>query len=649
MNSRMNHGGGNRSLWKYRGALAAPALLACFLTGCGFIDPEDLLYKTPVKLVISWPARSAQWGTLKAVTSPGSAIMAGITLKGANRDGSDFYFTATRPDDPNAAAVSYSSTEKVRPGTYPLVITFYSPVTGGNPIVGEAQDLVTIQRDGSGIGDVKVEAMAATVEVIAGQTLKAGETKALGYTVRDKQGALVAVDPGSVFWGVSDGDKYLSFASAKATGLKHGIAKVVATVDEVSSAATKLVVTPVPRVIIIPTLPGADANDPRNGADAISADGNYVVGWSQSTLAMEAFRWSEAGGASGLGVLPGYARSMALAVSADGSVVVGTCLEDANSPTGLSTAFMWTEPNGMMAFDGFPDRTIHAEATGVSGDGLRVVGWYEIAGPYDDPNVDPNVDQYGMYGFVWDPNNGVQTIGDFISPLDCTKHSNMFTGISVDGKVLIGNTGYMLVDNDDPNITEPDIITVGTRWIQVGQYWEPTMLGWTGDNDRQNPPWRNRTSAATAVNADGSIIWGTTIVPGMDPWSHPFRWTPSTGMNTPIWGQLYTIHTQSHDGEIAAGGIADPGTGMMWDSKRGVRSMYGVMDELGILDQMGPYTVVYVGGVSADGQGMVGICGGNSGTMRVAAPPMWWPSRIPTSDEQGYFRAFYTEIPRENN
>lgn len=57
-------------------------------------------------------------------------------------------------------------------------------------------------------------------------------------------------------------------------------------------------------------------------AYAISTDGTVIVGESESDRGREAFRW-ENGVMVGLGTLPGDARSWACAVSSDGQVVVG--------------------------------------------------------------------------------------------------------------------------------------------------------------------------------------------------------------------------------------------------------------------------------------------------------------------------------------
>ena len=53
------------------------------------------------------------------------------------------------------------------------------------------------------------------------------------------------------------------------------------------------------------------------------ANGSVVAGSGQGPNGQEAFRWKQATGMIGLGVLPGGAVSVANAVNADGSVVVG--------------------------------------------------------------------------------------------------------------------------------------------------------------------------------------------------------------------------------------------------------------------------------------------------------------------------------------
>jgi probable HAF family extracellular repeat protein len=101
----------------------------------------------------------------------------------------------------------------------------------------------------------------------------------------------------------------------------------------------------------------------------VSADGSVVVGSAQdAALQRRAFRWTEAGGMQDLGTLGGY-WSAATGVSADGSVVVGW----AENAAEKRRAFRWTEAGGMQDLGTLGgDESV---ALGVSADGSVVVGW----------------------------------------------------------------------------------------------------------------------------------------------------------------------------------------------------------------------------------------------------------------------------------
>lgn len=90
----------------------------------------------------------------------------------------------------------------------------------------------------------------------------------------------------------------------------------------------------------------AGAAPERVEAHAISDDGRVVVGQLR-TLGMvrgEAFRWTAEAGFERLGILGGEdPESYALAVSADGSVVVG----HTDYGTQVARSFRWTAANGM--------------------------------------------------------------------------------------------------------------------------------------------------------------------------------------------------------------------------------------------------------------------------------------------------------------
>lgn len=119
-------------------------------------------------------------------------------------------------------------------------------------------------------------------------------------------------------------------------------------------------------------------------AYAVSSDGRVVVGESDSSGGGEAFRWTEGNGMVGLGFLwydiPGWGCTEAWDTNTDGSVVVGYGVIDIYGTHG---AFVWDEEHGMRNLQdvlqdecGLDLTGWHLlEATGVSDDGLTIVGY----------------------------------------------------------------------------------------------------------------------------------------------------------------------------------------------------------------------------------------------------------------------------------
>jgi probable HAF family extracellular repeat protein len=110
-----------------------------------------------------------------------------------------------------------------------------------------------------------------------------------------------------------------------------------------------------------------------------SADGSVIVGYSYSSNATsgysEAFRWTQATGTVGLGDLPGgITNSIAYAVSADGSIIVGRGISYTDTH-GISTeqAFSWTAQGGIAPLGFIPCDT-WSIAHAVSADGSIIVG-----------------------------------------------------------------------------------------------------------------------------------------------------------------------------------------------------------------------------------------------------------------------------------
>jgi uncharacterized membrane protein len=164
------------------------------------------------------------------------------------------------------------------------------------------------------------------------------------------------------------------------------------------------------------------------GGNAISADGNVVVGFARTgALSFEAGRFTRDGNI-GLGHLPNSVRSSAFAASGDGNIIGGNCIT--GSPTGASqdNAFLWfaSAPTGnpcggmkdlkallqtryRIDLTGFKLRIVN----GISADGRVVVGTLQrpdqnlegfvvIFGCTADYNNDGVVDFFDYLDFVQD-------------------------------------------------------------------------------------------------------------------------------------------------------------------------------------------------------------------------------------------------------
>jgi len=165
---------------------------------------------------------------------------------------------------------------------------------------------------------------------------------------------------------------------------------------------------------------------------AITNDHSVIAGSGESSFGIEAFRWTLAGGASGLGDLPGGVfRSTPSAMSSDGSVIVG------KGTIGLDTfndteAFIWTAANGMVGLGDIPGGRHRSEATDISADGSVIVG-VGMDEVFVSGNPEP-VDRSRL--FRWTQADGMVALD--IPPLPSA--SILDTRISADGEVITANT-----------------------------------------------------------------------------------------------------------------------------------------------------------------------------------------------------------------
>ena len=102
----------------------------------------------------------------------------------------------------------------------------------------------------------------------------------------------------------------------------------------------------------------------------------------------------------GIGPVPGQSSSLAVAVSADGSTIVGS---DGDNTLRNRTGFIWTAAEGMTQLQP-PFAATAAEARDVSGDG----GVVAVATDYLTPDTGANEKQRAT---LWTRQNGFQDLG----------------------------------------------------------------------------------------------------------------------------------------------------------------------------------------------------------------------------------------------
>ncbi len=162
-----------------------------------------------------------------------------------------------------------------------------------------------------------------------------------------------------------------------------------------------------------------------SAAFGVSGDGSIVVGQSDFpptpglfTNTRQAFRWTQAGGFQTLGTINGIPNSIALAVTADGSTIVGRAIR--SIPSGASSisrsrAFRWTEAGGMVDLGVLPGDE-HSSAVAVSDDGTIVVGISSTA-LIDNNGVGQGLrhDEKNSRAFYWTQAGGIKNLTQLLA------------------------------------------------------------------------------------------------------------------------------------------------------------------------------------------------------------------------------------------
>ncbi len=268
-------------------------------------------------------------------------------------------------------------------------------------------------------------------------------------------------------------------------------------------------------------------------ASTVSSDGSTIVGYAwvcpnggttcTSSDKTEAFRWTMSGKFQVLGDLGASIGSMALAVSANGSVVAG----DAPKGTNSFGAFRWTATKGMVAL---PVSMQFGNA--VTSDGSMIAGgdnWWNSKGqtgkfgPFAG-NAD-QTEAFGLTGtvaapiavgaalkgsdnngatfhaFSWTPTGGLQDLGL------TTGTQSIATAISADGTVVVGEA------TDAGGFWRTFRWTAATGMVDLGTLGGPE-------------------SVAYAVSKDGSVIVGTSLTSSTSDSNDAFIWTVAGGMQS---------------------------------------------------------------------------------------------------------------------
>jgi probable HAF family extracellular repeat protein len=302
-------------------------------------------------------------------------------------------------------------------------------------------------------------------------------------------------------------------------------------------------------------------------ANGVSANGQIVVGESWSTTSHQGYRWTMGSGVVPLPPLLGT-YSSGRGISADGSVIVGQV-----ATTGGYTAARWigasVETLGSLTPSG-----VGSAALAASGNGQVVVG-----------TSDSSTAPWGMQGFVWSAQTGIQGLPFFS---DGSGMMSEALNISDDGLQAVG---YIETEDTDQAVV----------W-DVQQRAEPVHgLGWLPDG--------GGFSVATRISGNSQVVVGQSDF--ANGWA-AVRWTGSGIENLgSLVSGTYVANAAtaiSADGAIIAGYNSAPGYNsfaFIWDTQHGMRDLKDVLQTEYGFDLTG-WRLANVYDMSADGMVLVG-------------------------------------------
>ena len=212
--------------------LPSTVVSIALLAGCsgGGLGSSGGVPTVSVRFSIAWAERT------RATGAPASALSAIVILSGARPDGTDFSFTVTRLADPAAYSQDYVSPPGARPGTWDLAVNFMAQADGMGSIVATGRAGITLNQDGSGIGDVTTLGTIRSLEIPVGQTVNVGQKRDIVFSGRDSSGRLIGITPGSASFAIVSGGDRARVNNGQIEGLAVGSASVSVTVEGMTSA-----------------------------------------------------------------------------------------------------------------------------------------------------------------------------------------------------------------------------------------------------------------------------------------------------------------------------------------------------------------------------------------------------------------------------
>ncbi len=301
---------------------------------------------------------------------------------------------------------------------------------------------------------------------------------------------------------------------------------------------------------------------------ALSENGSVAAGYSDPDpppLDYPGFVWTAPGGRLDFGGPGTPPVTGVYGMSSDGAVVAG-----AMGPQIPNLTPYRREGTGAFQNLGLLPNAVMGYARGVSGDGAIVVGTCEYT--FNPSSV------LGQ-AFRWTESGGSQGLG-YLRPNGTLSQAN---AISRDGSTIVG------ISQDDGSIGDVEAF----RWTSAGGMVALPSLPGGGVDD-----W----DRALAVNADGSVIVGSSDVPGTNR-THAVRWT-SQGIQDlgVVPGYLRSAAYAVDDSGTVVGGASFTGNfvASVWTPSTGMVRLTDYLASFGVSTPAG-FQAFYVYAVSGDG------------------------------------------------